>query len=223
MWTDTLIEARVRARAFLIATAKVERKSGAGWTTIAAAEPCAAENINAGSSLLPEPVNRQDTETIGWKLSFGYQDDGMTPADVRTGDRLTITAPSASGPIPVLIAGKEIIESLAVLHQVVATAEDSAVETYPITVLRWSDGAGAYQAAGTYTVQAVLRWSPQRPAGDSGAVAATRDGTIYFSAGDDVQPGDYVQGLPWGEVRVAAVFPAVGTRKDARFVFASGA
>jgi hypothetical protein len=218
MWTGTIATARSRATAFLAATASVERKVDDLWVEVAAALPCAVENQNAGSNLPGEPINRQITETLAWKVSFAYG------ADVRTGDRIQVAGGDGEQAFPVMIVGKQIAESMAVLAQVIATAEDSAVERYTITLERWNDATESNDVSGPYTIQAVLQWgSNSTTVEENGGEAAIRTGTMFFGTTEDVQAGDWIMGLPWGYGRVTAVFQPVGSRRDVQFRLTTGA
>jgi hypothetical protein len=209
---------RQRAERALTARCTIERSNGSSWATTATLRPCMVENLNAGSNLLPEPVNRQSGETLGWRISFAIGED------VQTGDRITITDSfQGAFTFPVMIAGKEISGSVDIYKQVVATAEGSAVERYDVEIERWNDTTEAYEPVGIWTVQAVLQWTSTSAVNDQGATASNRRGVMFMGTTEPVQAGDWVYGLPWGTAQITAVFDPVGTRRDVNFRLTTGA
>jgi hypothetical protein len=211
MWYTNVADVRSRAEVALIATATISRKVGSAWTTVGVSRPCMVETASTNRPGA-DPVNASPDATVGWTVSFAWNEN------VKAGDRLTITGGDGAAEYPTMTVTRANDESVAVYRQVIATAEELASESYLVTIERWSDIGNAYTAVGTYTVRAVIGWSGTEAQIETGAEAATREGTMLAPANINAKTGDWIYGLPWGGAQVTAVMDQVGSQRDVKFV-----
>jgi len=201
----------------MTARAAIDRKGASSWETVKSNVPCAVERLERGGSVDPDPLGGSPDDVLIWQVSLPYG------TDVREGDRLTITGGDGAASFPVMIVNAPIVTGLLVMHQVIASAEVSAVEPYTITVERWDEAWETYTTVGTYSAQAVIASTTPAATGEDGAVQTSKTGTLMVQADADILVGDFVLGLPYGpSVLVSEVYAPVAGRKDVRFIVQIG-
>ena len=216
-WSPSLPAARARVTRFMTARASVARKGVSSWATVATNVPCAVELMERGGGNDPDPLGGSPDDVLMWQISFPFG------TDAREGDRLTIAGGDGAASFPVMTVNAPIVTGLLVMHQVIATAEVSAVERYTITVERWDEGLAAYATVGTYSAQAVIEANTPDASGQDGAIQTAKTGTVMVPADASILVGDFLFGLPYGRsVLVSEVYAPVAGRKDVRFVVQLG-
>jgi hypothetical protein len=193
--------------------------TGESWETIAVAVPIIVETRRADSGRIdPTAATANDA----------HHREITLPHDIplRSGDRLTVTAPQGTGiePVQILTVSAVDMHSLAPALSGTATIEANAVETHLVTIERWDDAAGEYAAIHTQTAW-VITGRPGVGSAGRGASGAAVSATLIFDPVPAVTlaPGDAVLGIPWATgAYLTRLLPVVGSRQEIAFRYTLG-
>ncbi len=196
---------------------EVSRKIGAAWEVVATDVPAIIESSRTLQPVDPTIATKDDSVTR--KITV------MPAAGILPADRILVTAPRGTGVIPgqVLTIASVDLNSMAPCTTGSAVVEQVAVESYPVTIERWSDAASAYIEV--LTANAAVVSDRESLRGDQrGTVGRRITGTLILDVPEkSIIPGDEVHGIPWamGAV-VSRVYPQVGSRLEVAFTYTTG-
>ena len=214
-----LPRARARATAFLKAygaRATIERKQGGRWKIVATEVPVMVEaNQVQGAAIDPKSATPDQWDALRLRWSFD--------TDLERGDRVTVTAPNGSAPEMLMISAIA-HTSLDAMLSSTGVVEGTAVESYPVTIERWSEAIGGYVIVFSAEAQVMAgEATGQREGG--GAEGIPHHGTMTFTPVPDstIGTGDSVTGIPWAPAAtVTRVHPVVGNRLEVGISFTRG-
>lgn len=199
------------------ARATILRKIGEAWEAVAADVPVMVTMGQPGPAAI-DPQMATSDQSQSPRLSFPHG------TDVQIGDRVELTATEGSVPT-ILTVSAEAYSSLNVTRDVTASVEETAVETYIVTIQRFSDEEEAYIDVLEAPAQVVTTAVGERELTEQGATATRREGTLIFRPvpEEPVSPGDWILGVPWAAGAVVTqVRPVVGDRLELTFRYALG-
>lgn len=214
-----LAHARKRMAAYLArhgGRATISRKTGAAWTVVAADVPLISESRSRQADIDPMRASPDEAQFTHLSLPFG--------TDIRPGDRVVLTLPDGRAPGTLTVASVE-HNSLDVATQADAAIEQSAVETYRVTIERWEDATGSYVPVLAADAAILVEPFGVIQTREHGTSGAGRTGTLVFDPAPDaaIGVGDWITGIPWARAAtVSLVRPVVGDRLEVEFRFDSG-
>jgi hypothetical protein len=214
-----LPRARARSTAFLKAygaRATIERKQGGSWKIVATDVPVMIEaNQVQGAAIDPKSATPDQWDALRLRWPFD--------TDLERGDRVTVTAPNGS-PLEMLVISAIAHTSLDAMLSSTGVVEGTAVESYPVTIERWSETIGGYVVVFSAEAQVMAgKATGQREGG--GAEGIPHTGTITFTPvpAPTVGIGDIVTGIPWApSALVTRVDPVIGNRLEVSISFTRG-
>lgn len=199
------------------ATATVQRKTAGVWSTVYEDAPVLLEPANRGSVPGIDPFDGGEGGEAHIRLGFAWG------SDIRAGDRITLDAPQGTIVGPVIVS--EVRSSgLDVFVSAVAILEQTATETYHVTIQRWDEDLGIYVDVFSADAHASTT-APIVGQTTQGASATPRSGSLVFSPApaEPVGVGDYILGIPWAVgAQVTTVEPVRSNRLELRFRYQSG-
>lgn len=211
-----LSRARTRMNDYLTkhgGRATIERKIGGAWTVVAPDVPVMIQTRPAATSVDPYGATSDTAQQS--QLSFPYG------TDIETGDRLRLRAPEGSAPETMIVAARA-YNSMDVSTDVIGAVEETAVETYTVTIERWEEATGAYTSVLTTEAQAVTTDVGARQSTAEGARGTTMTGTLIITPvpAEPIGAGDWILGIPWATAaQITNVRPVVGGRGEYVFSY----
>ena len=214
-----LATARRRMRAYMErhgGRATIQRKIGASWATLASDVPVMIEPRAGIGTIDPYSATSDSGQAPQLRFPWG--------TDLALGDRVELTATEGVVPGMVTISALD-YDSLSVAIGASGTVEETAVETYTVTIERYSAATGGYVQVLTAEAQAVTTFVGEIARDEEGARGATRPGTLIFTPAPSVTigVGDELLGIPWARAaRTTAIRPTVGDRLEVEFTYTTG-
>lgn len=194
----------------------VSRKDASGWSVVASDLPAAVMmQTQGGSADAFSPIPGIE---VSHRLTTPYG------TDIRTGDRVTVSAPEGSSPGVLTVTGERHM-SLEVTSDFYAVIEQSGVEAYAVTIQRYVEASDSYVDIWSGMAQASttdMGISSLQQQGESGS---TNTGTLTLDPAPDVTigVGDWILGIPWATGAVVTrVQPVTGNRQDFSFTYTFG-